>query len=121
MKSGGNFAKVRGKEKFPEIRGETNRNRGNRGEIRNLWSMTKGCQKFWRMKIGIFYGKRSNRGNFLRSPKFFSEIGGNVKQGGMHHCLRGYGRPCLPCVELQKRYIILFRHIPTSTSTCIDT
>src|SRR6218665_2318238 len=82
--------------------GKTNRNRGNRGEIRNLWSMIKGCQKFWRMKIGIFFGKRSNRGNFLRSPKFFSEIGGNVKQGGMHHCLRGYGRPCLPCVELQK-------------------
>ena len=28
------------------------------GEIRNLWLMTKKSQKFWRMKIGNFVGKR---------------------------------------------------------------
>jgi len=32
------------------------------GKILNLWSMTKkkGCQKFWRMKMGNFFGKREN-------------------------------------------------------------
>jgi len=27
--------------------------------------------------------------------EFFLEIGGNLKQASMHHCLRGNGRPSL--------------------------
>jgi len=41
-------------------------------------------QKFWRMKIGIFLGKRQN------CLENFSEIGGNRK---MRHCLRGIDAP----------------------------
>jgi len=50
----------------------------------------KGRQKCWRIKIGKFFGKRSNWGNFLQSQTFFSEIGGKSEtEGKMHHCLRG--------------------------------
>jgi len=47
------------------------------------------------MKIGKYSGKRSNWGNFPRSPNFFSETGGKSETGGMHHCLKGDGRPCI--------------------------
>ena len=40
-----------------------------------------------------FFGKRSNWEKISRSLKFFSEIGGNLKQRGMHHCLRGGWTP----------------------------
>jgi len=52
----------------------------------------KGRQKFRRMKIGKLFlekEKRSNWGNFPRSPKFVSGIGGNVKQGGQ--CITASG------------------------------
>jgi len=41
----------------------------------------KGHKEFWRKKIGFFL-KRPNRENFGRSKRNFSEIGGNMKQGG---------------------------------------
>src|SRR6218665_1682340 len=58
--------------------------------------MTKnGCQKVWRMKIKKFLGKRSNWGNFPRSPKNLSEIGGKSETGGNASLPQGDGRPCL--------------------------
>jgi len=47
----------------------------------------KGHQKFWRMKSENFIGK----GNL--ESEFFSQTWGNLKEGEMHHCLRGDGRP----------------------------
>jgi len=43
----------------------------------------------------FFFGKglRVKLWNFSSSLKFFSEIGGNLKQGEMHHCLRGMDAP----------------------------
>jgi len=49
----------------------------------------KGRQKFWRMKIGTFSGRRSNWGNSLRSPKISWKKGEIWNRGKMHHCLRG--------------------------------
>jgi len=49
----------------------------------------KGRQKFWRMKIGQFFGKRSNWENFSRGPQNVSEIGGNLKQGGNASIIAG--------------------------------
>ena len=77
----GNFAKVGGKEKFPEM-GENELKQENRG-----WSVTKKrSSEILADENLIFFVKRPNRGNFPRSPKLFSKIGGNLKQG---HCLRG--------------------------------
>jgi len=45
------------------------------------------------MKIEKFSWKRSNRGNFPRIPKLFSETGGIWNRGKMHDCFRGDGRP----------------------------
>jgi len=48
--------------------------------------------KFRRMKIEKFFGNRSNFENFPESENF-SKIGGNLKEGGMHHGLRGMDAP----------------------------
>jgi len=45
------------------------------------------------MKIEKIYGKRSNGKNFPRSVNIFSEIGGNLKQGGNASLPQGDGRP----------------------------
>ena len=50
-----------------------------------MYLMTKKShQEFWRMKIGIILQK-------VKLGKFST---GNLKQGEMHHCLRGDGRSC---------------------------
>src|SRR6218665_123295 len=66
------------------------RNKENRGKFQNFWWMTKkGHQKFWRMKIEKFLGKKEKFGKFSTESENFSKIGGNLKQGGkMHHGLR---------------------------------
>jgi len=54
-----NTQKVGGNNNFRETWGECTETGKIGGEIRNLWSMTKkGDQKFWRMKIEKFFGKR---------------------------------------------------------------
>src|SRR6218665_2571991 len=59
------------------------RNSESRGEIRNLWSMTKKkkseilaaeSQEIFREKVKLL--------KFFRKSENFSEIGGNLKQGG---------------------------------------
>jgi len=57
----------------------------------------RGLQKFWRMEIRKFCGKRSNRGSFPRDPKKFSEIGGNVKQGEMQGTNASGEQLCRAC------------------------
>ena len=39
-------------------------------------------------------------GKFSTESEIFSETEGNLKQGEMHHCLRGDGRPCFGHVFL---------------------
>jgi len=50
--------------------------------VRNLVNEN---QKFFREKVTL--------GKFSTEPEQFSEIGGNLKQGEMHHCLRGGWTP----------------------------
>ena len=70
------MCKSREKEKFPEIGGnELKQGNGEEFEICGE-RLKKGRQKFWRMKIENFLGKRSKWGNFPRSPTNLSEIGG---------------------------------------------
>ena len=49
-----------------------------------MWLMTKKkvIQKFWRMKVKKFVGKRVKLGKNVRKSEIFSEIGGNLKQRG---------------------------------------
>ena len=43
-----------------------------------------------------FFGEKVKLGeNFPWSLKNLSEVGGNLKQGEMHHCLRGDERSCM--------------------------
>jgi len=58
-----------------------------------LWSMTKkGQQKFWRMKIEKFFGKRYN----FRQSLIFFKIGGKSETGEENASWpQGDGRPCL--------------------------
>ena len=64
------------------------------GEIRNFWSTTKKRsseiladenQKIFREEVKF--------GKFSTELENFSETGGNLKQGGNHHCLRGMDAP----------------------------
>jgi len=69
-------------------------NSENRVEIRNLWSMTK--KKVIRNLGGWTSRNFSGKGKIvknLRKSENFSEIGGNLKQGEMHHGLRGMDAP----------------------------
>ena len=67
---------------------------GKQGEIRNLWSMTKKSQqKFLRMKIQKFFGKRVKFLKFSRKSENFPKIGGNLKQRGNASWPQGDGRP----------------------------
>ena len=52
----------------------------------------------------FFLRKMSNWENFLRSPNNLSDIGGNLKQEGMHHCLRGEWTPLPTCTLLLRKF-----------------
>ena len=54
--------------------------------------LKRGHRKFWRMKIRKKFREKVCE-NFPRSLKICLEIGGNLKQGEMHHCLGGGGHP----------------------------
>ena len=70
-------------------------NSKNKGKLKicSRW-LKKGYQKFVRMKIENFSGKAKFENFFMGSEFFFGSRGWNLKQGQMHHCLRGDGRPC---------------------------
>ena len=53
----------------------------------------KKSSEFCRMKIGKFLWKRQTWENFPRSQKYFSGIGGNLKQGGNASLPQRDGRP----------------------------
>jgi len=56
--------------------------------------MTKNShQKFSWMKIEKFLGKRKNWKNISMDSEIFWEAVGDLKQGEMHHCLRGMNAP----------------------------
>ena len=67
------------------------------GCILHFGSMTKnGQQKFLWMEIDILFlgkGQIQKFEKFLMASEDFSEIGRNLKQREMHHCLRGDLRP----------------------------
>ena len=60
------------------------------------------------MKIEKCSGRMENWENFRRSLRNCSEIGGNLKQGEMHHCLRWDGRPCVRLHYVVLRYTLRY-------------
>ena len=84
------------KEKFSEMGGNKLK-QGNRGEIRNLWRMTKKrSSEIFADENRKFWGEKVKLGKFsiCESAKFFGNRRANLKQREeMHHCLRGDGRP----------------------------
>jgi len=49
----------------------------------------KGHQKFWQVKIEKLFLEKVELGKCITVSEKCSEIGrGNLKQGGVHHCLR---------------------------------
>src|SRR6218665_2976792 len=83
LKTVGNIFECRGKIIIFAKQRENVPKQGKQGEIRNLWSMTKkGHQKFWRMKIEKFFGKREKFLKFSTESGNFSKIGGKSETGG---------------------------------------
>jgi len=78
--------KSRGNNNFPEIGGKCI-------ETAKIELIEKGRQKFWRMKSKFFFGKCEIVKIFDGVWQFFGNRG-NLKNGGMHRCLRGDGRSC---------------------------
>src|SRR6218665_2435683 len=72
-----------------------------RGEIGNLWRMTKKrSSETLADENRKSFGKSSDWGDFPQSLQNFSEIGGNLKQGDAS-LPQGDGRPC--CVVCKKQ------------------
>jgi len=85
----GKFEKAEGNNNSREIGGNALKQQ-NRGKFK-IWSqrLKEGHQKFWRMKIEIFGVEKVKLGKFSTESENFSEIGGNLKRGEIHHYLRG--------------------------------
>jgi len=91
-KAMGTFLKLRGKQKISRNRGKMYWNRENRGKFEICGRRLKeGHQKFLRMKIKKFVGKRLNFENFSQSEIVFLENRGNLKQLG-GKCIMVSGR-----------------------------
>src|SRR6218665_576778 len=93
--------KICKKRKFYEILGNFPKVGGNKNLLKQ--------RKFGRMEIEKCFWEKVNLGKFsTEADTFFGNSEGHLKQGKLHHCLRGDGHPCLGYTRPTNSYNFYF-------------
>ena len=94
-------------------------NSENRGKLKisSEWPKTV-IRNFGRWKSTIFCWEKVNLWKFSTEfENFFGNRGGNLKQEGTHHCLRGDGRPCPEVSSLHRSTMVTVSYTNANCDT----